>query len=828
MSHDVDDVVTRLPTSRDLQGSTPRLLHNLHESGSSVLSLAANDVYIFSGSQNEDIMVWDKKTFQLKDTLRGHTGSVLALVYAEDKGWLFSSSGDSTVRIWSAKKLSLLFTIDPYQETGAGDLFSLAWSTTLQTLFIGCQNTALQWLDFRNSEPSQSNSGTATPTRKAHKFFDSYPRYQRKPADVFAKNGVGGVVEFGHEPRLAIPASNNIESEHFGYIYCMALLDDKHNGVKLVTGSGDESVKVWGCSDDGPKLEHTFQCYHGAVLSIVVQGETVYAGCQDGHVKVLDLETRILVRTIIVQEGIDVLSLSLIQSDLYTCSANGQVMRHSGSFDCTASWVAHDGIVLSSIITPGKDSNTHLLVTGGNDNHIKIWDIKPPAPRFTESEDKSLPDEDAISYALSKFVSIPSVSLGTSHREDCRQAAIWLKKCLTQLGAQSVLLPTGERTNPLVLGTFTGQGPQNQPRRRLLFYGHYDVIPAPAEGWKTDPFMLTGRNGYLYGRGVTDNKGPIMAVAFAAAELLYRRALGLDVVFLIEGEEECGSEGFVDAVQKYKDDIGPIDAILISNSTWISEDAPCITYGLRGVIHCALEIKGGYPDLHSGIDGGGVVEPMLDMINLLATLTDSKRRVKIPGFYDDVRPQTEEEKELYAKLSEITKRPDFALSSRWREPSLTVHNMEISGPKNATVIPGTVKAQVSLRIVPDQDLETIEKSLVQYITDSFQGLNSPNKLDIAITHKADWWLGNLDDPWSKALESAIQRVEQRTLEDKGRRVHPVYSVPGESLQVPCFTSSDGAESGPSPFTKRKDVSEQPTTRKGGYRKVFDQGCQYLD
>ncbi|EEB98461.1 hypothetical protein MPER_02022, partial [Moniliophthora perniciosa FA553] len=170
-----------------------------------------------------------------------------------------------------------------------------------------------------------------TPTRKAHKFFDSYPQYQRRPADIFAKNGItAAAVESGQEPRLAVPASNNIESEHFGYIYCMALLDDKHNGVKLATGSGDESVKVWKCSHEGPKLEHTFQCYHGAVLSIVIQGETVYAGCQDGHVKVLDLETRTLVRTIIIQEGIDILSLSLIQSDLYTCSANGRVMGYSG------------------------------------------------------------------------------------------------------------------------------------------------------------------------------------------------------------------------------------------------------------------------------------------------------------------------------------------------------------------------------------------------------------------------------------------------------------------------------------------------------------------
>ncbi|KAL0060134.1 hypothetical protein AAF712_013106 [Marasmius tenuissimus] len=580
--------------SRDLQSdnSLPHLLHNLHESGSSVLSLAANDEYIFSGSQNEDIAVWDKKSFQLKDTLQGHKGAVLALVYASERDWLFSSSGDSTVRIWSGKTLNLLFTVDPYQETGAGDLFSLDWSPTLQTIYVGCQNTSLQWIEFHRSGYA---SGTSTPnlgaTRKAHKFFDSYPQYQRKPADIFANNSprIGALID---EPRLAIPASNSIESEHFGYVYCMSLLDDKQHGVKLVTGSGDESVKVWECTKEGPKLVHTFSCYHGAVLSIVGQGNTVYAGCQDGHVKILDLETRTVIRTLIVQEGIDILSLSMIQSDLYTSSANGQVTRYSGSFDCTAAWTAHDGIVLSSLITCNKaqDDCSYMLLTGGNDAHIKVWDIRPPGPRPSELEEReerqklicgarqrsgmklclwrasalmaSIPD--SISYALSKFVSIPSVSSNASNREDCRQAAHMAKEMpdttrravisshIRNLNSLSAQLPTGEGVNPLVLGTFTGQGTQKRPR--LLFYGHYDVIPAPPEGWSSDPFTLNGRNGYLYGRGATDNKGPIMAVAFAAGELLYRRALGVDVVFLIEGEEESGSAGFEDAVRKYKVD----------------------------------------------------------------------------------------------------------------------------------------------------------------------------------------------------------------------------------------------------------------------------------
>ncbi|KIK56110.1 hypothetical protein GYMLUDRAFT_47327 [Collybiopsis luxurians FD-317 M1] len=788
------------------QDSIPFQLHSLHKLNSSILCLAANDAYIFSGNQDNDILVWDKKTFELKATLKGHTRSVLALVYAEDKKWLFSSSGDSTVRVWSTITLKPVYIIDTYAETCAGDLFSIAWCKRFQTIYIGCQNTSLQWFTFPSASNFDSCSGTTTPNgsfiRKAHKFFDSYPQFERRPADLNANNPQTNPpsraeLEELEVPRLGVPSTNVIESEHFGYIYCMMVLDDgESNGTTtLVTGSGDETVKIWTCSNTStgrPILAHTFECNYGAVLALAAQGvQTVYGGCQDGHIKVLDIETRTLVRSIIVQEGVDILSMSVIDSDLYTSCANGEVNRFSGSFDCTASWHAHDGIVLSSVIT-GRTASNYMLVTGGNDDNIKVWNVVPPAPRFqslSEGDpivsDRSQLGAESISYALSKFVSIPSVSCYESHHEDCRQAAIWLKKCLQQLGAKSQLLPTCPTgtTNPLVLGTFTGnQGPPTRPR--LLFYGHYDVFPAPPQGWITDPFLLDGRNGYLYGRGVTDNKGPIIAAAFAAAQLLYGRSLGVDVVFLVEGQEECGSANFSRTVEKYKDQIGHIDAILVSNSTWISEDTPCITYGLRGVIHCSIEICNKLPDMHSGVDGGGVAEPMKDMVNLLSTLMDKKQQVQIPGFYDHVRPQTEAEKELYLRLANVVQKPASDLSSRWREPALTIHNIEVSGPNNTTVIPGTVKSQLSLRIVPDQDLDTISKSLCKFLRSSFNEFQSPNELRLTINNPADWWIGELNHPWFKALESAIHE-EWGTEPLRIREGGSVPSVPYLEKEFSC-------------------------------------------
>ncbi|KAM5533124.1 hypothetical protein V8D89_013172 [Ganoderma adspersum] len=841
----------------------PKLFHALHQEHSSVLSLAADDRNIYAGSQDGQISVWDKYTFKLRAVLSGHNGSILTLEYAPDKHWLFSASGDSTIRVWNTRSLYPLHVLHPHLDTDSGDLFSLVWSPQSQTLYFGCQNTSLQWFSFPMTTPEllsvspslsldvRSSSGASTPpSRKAHKFFDSYPQYTRRPADLNARNptcasrGISTTppsassFESGTPPDpciqsdavqpllsvFQVPPENVIYSAHYGYVYCMALLPSHRDGsddltfemdqdrlLQLVTGSGDSTVKLWQLpeksSKGAPQLLHTFDCGVGAVLSLVVRGDTIFAGCQDGLVKVWDLETRTLVRTLLVVENVDILSMSMLNSDLYVCSANGDIQRWSSSFVLTGSWKGHEGIVLSSIITGASSSERSsqneirfALVTGANDNLIKIWEVLPPSsPRdaptdmdgFSDRADmsKSINGKsfleclanalsqytaDILVHALTKFVSIPSVSNSPVHKEDCRQAAIWLRKCLTQLGADASLLPTGDATNPLVMATFRGSQ-TSIPKPRILFYGHYDVISARSTGWVSDPFTLSGRNGYLYGRGATDNKGPVMAVACAAAELLAHRALSVDLVLLVEGEEEAGSGGFVETVKRHKETIGQIDSILVSNSTWIAEDTPCITYGLRGVVHCNVEIFNAGPDLHSGVDGGAAREPMLDMVKLLGTLTDENNKITIPRFYDSVRPQTDEERQSYKVLSSVTQTSENLLAARWREPSLTVHNVEVSGPRNSTVIPSSVRAHVSLRVVPDQALEEIASSIKEHLEAKFKHMRSPNRLkvseetcgwvgqfrryhvvQVSIEHTADWWLGNLDDPWFRALEDAVR------------------------------------------------------------------------
>ncbi|KAG8893744.1 hypothetical protein FRC01_013378, partial [Tulasnella sp. 417] len=405
-------------------------------------------------------------------------------------------------------------------------------------------------------------------------------------------------------------------------------------------------------------LLHTFHAQVGGVLSIITRNGNIYAGCQGGHVKIWDIETKTLVRTIIAQENVDILSLSMTDGELYTCAAGGCIQRFSPTFDKTGCWRGHSGTVLTSIIVPSRHDGKKAadgqrdLITGGSDNNIKVWAIRQPSAqkpgsslpettlshRSVPSQETNLAGEtddatasDTLVNALSQFVSFPSVSGSLSHHEDCRQAAIWLKKCLIQFGAESQLLYGIEGKNPVVFGLFRGTE-SKQARRRVLFYGHYDVIAAgPPSSWEHDPFTLTGLNGYLYGRGVTDNKGPVLAVACAASEMLARRSLDMDLILLIEGEEEAGSGGFEEAVRKYKDQIGNIDAILVSNSYWIDDARPCITYGLRGVIHATIEVQGEGPDVHSGVDGGAHIEPMMDMTKVLSKLSEGTR-IAIPGF----------------------------------------------------------------------------------------------------------------------------------------------------------------------------------------------------
>ncbi|EPQ29230.1 uncharacterized protein PFL1_02985 [Pseudozyma flocculosa PF-1] len=662
----------------------------------------------------------------------------------------------------------------------------------------------------------------------------------KRAVDASAENGA--VVE-----TLVVPPACSVPSAHFGYIYTFAILtlegDHPHRKV-LASGSGDEAVKLWHATPEGLVHLATLESPNtdgNAVMALASWKSTLFAGLQGGDVEVWDLETCTLVRTLRAHDD-DVLALEACSYDgcLFTASADGRIRRWDRSFRCTDQWKAHDGIILSlaSIrqpVPPGQPNRPRpvlQLVTGSSDDLIKIWNLPQRdggAGRSSEyavdgggSRDQtpsaaavpSAPGSSTLLSSLAQFVRYRSVSSVEENREDCRQAAHFLKACLSGLGAEAKILANLPGRNPLVLATFKANGSQSRsrslsrsrrpseqdrgdataatgvdadaadgrsgplsssppPTKRCLFYGHYDCIDAEGQ-WDSDPFQMDGRDGYLYGRGVSDNKGPILAAACAASQLLSQRQLDADVVFLIEGEEETGSIGFTEAVRAHKDDIGHIDVILLSNSYWLGEDTPCLTVGLRGVVRATIEVSGDEPDVHSGVEGGAVREPMIDMVKLLSSLS-SGAQVTIPGFYDAVRPVTPAEVAQYESIARIklqAAQPSSAstaeavaacaqsLMAKWRHPSLSVHHLRVSGPGNSTVIPSKVSATVSLRIVPDQSLSAIESALQRHIDNVFAGLRaggSANAVHVVVEHRADWWSGS-SSPYFTHLERAVRDV----------------------------------------------------------------------
>ncbi|KAF8073182.1 Cndp1 [Scenedesmus sp. PABB004] len=224
-------------------------------------------------------------------------------------------------------------------------------------------------------------------------------------------------------------------------------------------------------------------------------------------------------------------------------------------------------------------------------------------------------------------------------RDECLRGAKYLSRLLEALGAEVRMAQPFEGKNPVVLGRL-GNNPAHPT---VAFYGHYDVQPAEEPDWRTNPFELCAVDGYLCGRGTSDNKGPVLAFIYAVKEMLdCWRVAGasapLNFAFMFEGEEENGSIGFQESLRANLDWFGDASLVLISNTVWVGENVPCLTYGMRGMVTASLVVSGPSRDLHSGNDGGVFSEPMADLVQLLGSLQGAGGRVAVPGFHNGVRP----------------------------------------------------------------------------------------------------------------------------------------------------------------------------------------------
>jgi len=318
---------------------------------------------------------------------------------------------------------------------------------------------------------------------------------------------------------------------------------------------------------------------------------------------------------------------------------------------------------------------------------------------------------------LSEFLRIPSVSTSPEHRDDIQRAGNWLVTRMREIGlSRAEIIPTAGQ--PVVYGEWLGAG-HDAPT--LLIYGHYDVQPTdPDDEWTSPPFEPTVRGELLYARGASDNKGQHYA-HLAATEAFFQTAGAppVNLKFLIEGEEEIGSPNLGDFIQGNAEMLA-CDAALISDTGMVEARTPTIIYGVRGMAYMEVEIQGPKRDLHSGAYGGVAHNPLQVMTEILAALHDDQGRVAIPGFYDKVRPLTEDERAEFKRIpfDEAALRQEVGAPALWSgeagytslerlgaRPTLELHGIRggFVGEGQKTVIPARILAKVSMRLVPDQD-----------------------------------------------------------------------------------------------------------------------------
>lgn len=318
---------------------------------------------------------------------------------------------------------------------------------------------------------------------------------------------------------------------------------------------------------------------------------------------------------------------------------------------------------------------------------------------------------------LLAFVRIPSVSAQSAHAPDMERCADWLVRQLRGSGLEAHLEPTPGY--PVVIG----KTPHDPTKKTVLIYGHYDVQPPePLALWTTPPFDPQVRDGRVFGRGTSDNKGQILAHLFGVAEALAEGALPVNVIFLIEGEEEVGSSHLAAFLENHRAALA-CDAIVISDTGMAEDGYPTLSYALRGIATMEVRVHGPAHDLHSGIYGGAVANPATVAARLVASLHDASGRVAIEGFYEGVRPMADWERRAAAEsplddaaiaaqagVDTLAGEAGFSAVERiGARPTAEINGLGggYQGEGSKTVIPAQAFFKVSFRLVPDQTPEGI-------------------------------------------------------------------------------------------------------------------------
>jgi acetylornithine deacetylase/succinyl-diaminopimelate desuccinylase-like protein len=362
-------------------------------------------------------------------------------------------------------------------------------------------------------------------------------------------------------------------------------------------------------------------------------------------------------------------------------------------------------------------------------------------------------DRDRLLRELNEFLRIPSVSTLPAHDDDCRAAAEWVAAELRRLGCSDVQF-LGSEKHPVVWGV----GPHVPGAPTLLLYGHYDVQPPdPLNEWTTPPFQPTVRDGRLYARGAADDKGQVFCLLKAI------EAGGPPPVnfrFLIEGEEEFGSKVLFDLLKR-EPQRTDVDVALVADMSYVAPGWPAVYTMLRGLCYAEITVRTAKSDLHSGEYGGAAPNAHEELARLLGRLKSEDGRINIPGFYGPVKRPTKAELAAWKKLpfkekDFLTKRVQAkgltglkkysVLERLWALPTFEIHGITggFTGQGAKTVIPAEATAKVSLRLVPNQTLKTVQRQVAaavkrfapKHVTATVKFLHGADPAQIKLNHPA--------------------------------------------------------------------------------------------
>jgi acetylornithine deacetylase/succinyl-diaminopimelate desuccinylase-like protein len=392
-------------------------------------------------------------------------------------------------------------------------------------------------------------------------------------------------------------------------------------------------------------------------------------------------------------------------------------------------------------------------------------------------------NKDRTLAELKEFISIPSVSSQTEHAQDMRRCAEWISTHLKATGLEHVQV-MDTAGHPIVYADWLGA--PGTPT--VLLYGHYDVQPVdPVDLWSSPPFEATLRDGNLYGRGSTDDKGQLFA-HFKAFEayMKHHGKLPLNVKVLVEGEEEIGSE-HLDAFVKEHAELLKADLVLISDSDMFARGVPSVCYGLRGLAYMEVEVTGPNSDLHSGSFGGSVHNPIQALSEMIASLHDKHGKITIPGFYKNVLPLSRTERLSFRKLpwndrkyaaslgvKELYGERGFSTLERlWARPTLECNGIwgGYTGQGAKTVLPSKAFAKISMRLVPNQKSASIARLFEQHLKKI-----APKSVTVKVRalHGGEPALTPIESPGVRAAVVALE---------KGFGKKPLYQREGGSIPI---------------------------------------------